>query len=645
MTEKRLLEILESIKQVKIGVFGDFCLDSYWLLDDGPIEYSIETNKRTFSVKKQKYSLGGAGNVVWNMADLGVQKVYAVGVIGDDLFGREMLRKMEGLKIDTSSIIIQKNNWDTPVYAKPFFGLEEQERIDFGRNNHIDENTERELLSNIKKVLNDVDALLINQQLKNGVCSENIITELNNLILQYEDKIFLVDSRDKNDRFRNVILKMNASESARLCGIDTVVSESISIEDIKIFADKIYNNTKKPVFITRGGRGIVAYDGNSFFEVPGILVTGKIDTVGAGDTVASAIISSLSAGATIEEACVISNLAASVTVKKLQVTGTANSEEIIDAYKNVQYVYNPELADDERKSKYLINTEFEIIDPSINLGNIEHILFDHDGTISVLREGWEDIMGPMMIKSILGKNYNTVNEEVYQRVKKRVEEYIEQSTGIETIIQMQVLVDLIKEFGFIPESEILTPVEYKKIYNDELMKKVNYRLKKLKEGELSVDDFVIKGVINFLDYITKNGIKVYLASGTDTEDVIREAECLGYAHYFGEHIYGSLGYKSTNAKKIVINNIIKKHNLSGVQLAAFGDGPVELREVKKVGGIAIGIASDEVRRYGINQIKRSRLIKAGADIIIRDYSSYNKLIDLLFIKKSIKPDDLISQIG
>ena len=63
-----------------------------------------------------------------------------------------------------------------------------------------------------------------------------------------------------------------------------------------------------------------------------------------------------------------------------------------------------------------------------------------------------------------------------------------------------------------------------------------------------------------------------------------------------------------------------------------------------MGGIAIGIASDEVRRYGINQIKRSRLIKAGADIIIRDYSSYNKLIDLLFIKKSIKPDDLIPQI-
>lgn len=110
MTEKRLIEILESIKLVKIGVFGDFCLDSYWLLDDGPIEYSIETNKRTFSVKKQKYSLGGAGNVVWNLADLGVKRVYAVGVIGDDLFGREMLRKMEELKIDTSSIIIQRNN-------------------------------------------------------------------------------------------------------------------------------------------------------------------------------------------------------------------------------------------------------------------------------------------------------------------------------------------------------------------------------------------------------------------------------------------------------------------------------------------------------------------------------------------------------
>jgi rfaE bifunctional protein kinase chain/domain len=635
MTEERLLEILASIKDKNVGVIGDFCLDSYWLLDDGAVEYSIETLKRTFGVRKQKYSLGGAGNVVWNLHDIGVQKVFAFGVIGDDLFGREMVSKMQKMNVDTSSVITQNDKWDTPTYSKPFIGLEEQERFDFGRYNIISEESEYVIIENLRKKISELDALLVNQQLKNGIHSEKMISELNKIFSENPGKIFLIDSRDKNDRYFNAMFKINASEAARLCGIETEVSESISVDDLKGFSVKIFEKTHKTVFISRGGRGILIFDGNKYYEIPGILISGKIDTVGAGDTAASALASSLSAGATLEEAATLANLAAGVTIQKLQVTGTANYDEILNMYKNAQYIYNPELADDLRKSKFYGSSEFEIINPDIQIGKIEHVLFDHDGTISVLREGWEDIMEPMMIKSILGKEYDTINEEMYQRVKKRVKEYIDQSTGIETIVQMQSLADMVKEFGIVPQNEILSPLEYKQIYNDSLMTKVNYRIKKLMNGELSVDDFIIKGVIHFLELLKKNNIKIYLASGTDTEDVVREAKSLGYAQYFGEHIYGSLGYKSTNAKRIVIENIIRKNNLNGKQLAAFGDGPVELREVKKTGGIAIGIASDEIRRYGINQTKRSRLIKSGADIIIRDYSAYEKLFDLLFKSKTI----------
>ena len=47
------------------------------------------------------------------------------------------------------------------------------------------------------------------------------------------------------------------------------------------------------------------------------------------------------------------------------------------------------------------------------------------------------------------------------------------------------------------------------------------------------------------------------------------------------------------------------------------------------GGLAVGIASSEIRRYGLNPIKRRRLIRAGADIIISDYSQLNHLCKLL----------------
>ena len=74
------------------------------------------------------------------------------------------------------------------------------------------------------------------------------------------------------------------------------------------------------------------------------------------------------------------------------------------------------------------------------------------------------------------------------------------------------------------------------------------------------------------------------------------------------------------SKKIVIEKIMNENNLKGVNLAVFGDGPVEMRECRRRNGIAIGVASDEIRRYGLNPSKRTRLIKAGAQIIIPDFS-------------------------
>ena len=73
-----------------------------------------------------------------------------------------------------------------------------------------------------------------------------------------------------------------------------------------------------------------------------------------------------------------------------------------------------------------------------------------------------------------------------------------------------------------------------------------------------------------------------------------------------------------------------EHKLHGSELLVIGDGPVEIRECRKGNGVAIGIASDEVRRYGLNKEKRSRLIKAGANVIIPDFSQGDLLLKLLF---------------
>lgn len=339
MTEERIKHLLSLVEDKSIGVLGDFCVDCYWLLDDGPIEYSLETNKRTFAVKEQIYSLGGAGNVVQNLVDINVKRVFAFGVIGDDMFGREMVRTMDTIGVDTSSLIIQEENWDTPAYSKPLLCFEEQERIDFGRFNQMTGITETILINRLRETIKYLDALIINQQLKNSIYSRNIIKEINNIIFENQSKIFLMDSRDKNDSFFYAFFKINALEAAKLCGEKKDTVESISVEDLKEYAKMIFNKTKKAVFISRSEKGIFLYNGEKYFEIQGILVTEEIDPVGAGDTVTALLASLLTTVATMEEAAIIANLAAGVIIQKLHTTGTATLDEIIKMNKNVKYVY------------------------------------------------------------------------------------------------------------------------------------------------------------------------------------------------------------------------------------------------------------------------------------------------------------------
>ncbi|MEM3716618.1 MAG: HAD family hydrolase, partial [Candidatus Bathyarchaeia archaeon] len=84
------------------------------------------------------------------------------------------------------------------------------------------------------------------------------------------------------------------------------------------------------------------------------------------------------------------------------------------------------------------------------------------------------------------------------------------------------------------------------------------------------------------------------------------------------------------------------NKLSGDELLVVGDGPVEIRSAKSRDAIALGVASDEVNRHGLNLRKRERLIGAGADIIIPDYTRYDDLISFLFGEKNrgMKPNSV-----
>lgn len=628
MNREALEGILNAIQKTRVAIVGDFCLDIYWFFDMSKSEPSLETGRSTQPTREQRYSLGGAGNILSNLVDLGVGTVLPFGVVGDDPWGLTMLRLLEERGVDTNGMLVQTETWDTLAYAKPHVGDIEQNRIDFGNFNKLPDTTAMKLIEHLESALPDVDVLIINQQVVTGIHTPFLRTKLADLIHQHESTVFLVDCRMHTEEFTGAYLKINDIEAFRACGVATDIP---SREDVLASADKLFERHGKPVFITRGSRGCVIRSEKGIEEIPGPHVLGQIDTVGAGDSMLAGLAASLAAGQTPYVAAEMGSYISAVTIQKLHQTGTASPDEILAIGIDPDYVYGPELAADPRQARYLPDTEFELVTSIPDGLRITHAIFDHDGTISTMRQGWEKVMEPVMVRAILGGGFESANESLYQRVVEQVSTYIEQSTGVQTLVQMQGLVRMVREFGCIPEQDILDEHGYKTIYNDELMKIVNARMARLGHGELAIEDFTLKNAVPFLHALHDAGVELYLASGTDQEDVFTEATTMGYASLFGDRIYGSTGDINKEAKRIVLERIMNDiGDDAGKHVVTFGDGPVEIRETRKRGGFAVGVASDEIQRFGINISKRSRLIQAGADLIVSDFSQMDALLRILF---------------
>jgi rfaE bifunctional protein kinase chain/domain len=633
MKPEFLKEVLEKIRSVKIAIIGDFCLDAYWFVDKSKSEVSVETGRSTEPVRIQKYSLGGAGNVANNLASMKISEIRAFGVIGNDPFATELISIMKKAGINTENLLIQDRNWSTHVYIKPHIGENEQNRIDFGNFNMLSEETADRLIRNLKEESDKVDMVIINQQVLSGIHTEYLRLKLVEVISSYPDKIFIADSRNYTDFYTGAYRKMNDSEAASLCDITKEPGEAVTYTEIISAAERLYEKYRKPLFITRGNNGSIVTDDKGISEISSLMIISRTDTVGAGDSYLAGVAAALAAGYSIETAGELGTFTAGVTVQKLFQTGTATPEEILGIGSDPDYIYKPELAADIRQAKYYNKSEIEIINKVPGNLNIRYAIFDNDGTVSTLREGWEQIMSPMMIKAILGEKYLEADESTFEKVRSAVNHLIDRTTGIQTLKQMQILTSLIAEFGFIPEDQILDEFGYKEIYNNDLIERVRDRERKLNKGELNVEDLTIKNAVTFLKALYDRGIKLYLTSGTDEEDVKHEASVLGYASLFEGRIYGATGNIMKEAKKMVLDRILDSLGESEASsIVAFGDGPVEIRETHKRGGITAGIASNELRRFGLNFKKRTRLIQAGADIIVPDFSQQEILFELLNIR-------------
>jgi phosphoglycolate phosphatase len=263
----------------------------------------------------------------------------------------------------------------------------------------------------------------------------------------------------------------------------------------------------------------------------------------------------------------------------------------------------------------------EVVHTHFERGRIRHALFDFDGTLSLIREGWQQVMIPMMVELL----QQTPRRETESELRCVVTEYVARLTGKQTIYQMIQLAEEITLRGGQPAD----PLSYKRMYLDRLWERIKDRVAGLKAGQTPPDEMMVPGARAMLQAMHERGVCCYLASGTDESAVLDEAAALCISPYFAG-IYGAQDDYKRFSKKLVIERIIAENHLEGCEFVAFGDGFVEIEETKRVNGIAVGVASNEAAREGIDAWKRDRLIQAGADVIIPDFRESGRLTAYLF---------------
>ncbi len=248
-------------------------------------------------------------------------------------------------------------------------------------------------------------------------------------------------------------------------------------------------------------------------------------------------------------------------------------------------------------------------------------LFDFDGTVSLIRANWREIMLPYFT-DVLEK---AAPEKNRKELELRAAAIVDGLTVKQTIFQC---IELDREVQLLG-GEHVDPEVYKQGFLDRMEERVIRCRKGLSEGSLREADWLVPGVKEWIRTLESRGIRCCLASGTDEGHVRLEARLLGVEQLFSGGIYGARPEQTGGVKEELLSRLIRTGEIDGRTVLCFGDGPSELAAAKNIGGYAVGVAFDEKRKFATDMRKRELLLNAGADMIIPDFTDSETLVNLL----------------
>ena len=257
-----------------------------------------------------------------------------------------------------------------------------------------------------------------------------------------------------------------------------------------------------------------------------------------------------------------------------------------------------------------------------NAASARVVLFDFDGTISTIRSGWMDVMVPMMVEILSETKSGETEAELTQIVR----EFVGRLTGKQTMYQMVELAENVSKRGGTPPDAL----EYKNLYLRLLNEKIAGRLQELESGNVNPEKYMVPGARKLLAVLRDRGMKMYLASGTDQIYMRHEADLLRVSSYFDGGVFGALDDYKAFSKRILIQGLIANSEFRGDEFLGFGDGYVEIENIHEVSGTGVGVATDEPECRVVDEWKRERLVKSGADFIVPNFLETDELLEALF---------------
>ena len=273
---KILKKYIDGFSQAKIFVIGDIILDEYVWGDVSRI--SPEAPVPVVAVTRETKMLGGAANVIHNLATLGASPVLC-GVIGEDRAGHEITTKIKDMGLKTDGIVSERGR---PTSVKTRVVAQNQQVVRFDRERRSDISPESlgSILDIIKKNLDTIDGIVVSDYGK-GVISSDLMKGLREMVRD-DSVIIAVDPKTGNFEYYHEVdvITPNHHEAGNFCHIDIVDKDSLMRAGRRMLGEL----NCRSVLITQGRDGMTLFEkGGEIIHTPTVAKQ-VFDVTGAGDT-------------------------------------------------------------------------------------------------------------------------------------------------------------------------------------------------------------------------------------------------------------------------------------------------------------------------------------------------------------------------